>query len=400
MTVPHGQDKPKKPYPNFPCYAHPSGQWAFKCKGKTYYAGPWSDPDAAVRCFNEWRPLILQGIDPRRMEPVVRPGTLTVKQLCNQFLQNREQAVRDGEMTDRMFASYVAEAKRICDVLGRDTLVEKLASADFVRLRESYPASWGQTTRGDHIVKTRTIFTFALKDGLIDRPVVFGVGFEKPKKQVYARRQSQEFLERGTLDLTADECRRLVANSGEWLKAAILLGLNAGLGNTDVAQMTRGLIQPDGWVVYPRGKTGVVREFWLWPETQDAIRIAQEARGEPCNADDGELLFLTGKGRPLVWGRADGGRWIQTNNLTTAFGKLMRKLGIKRQDVGFYSLRRTFATVGSGSKDQVAVDYIMGHSGSTMSDLYRQRVDRCRLRDVAEFVRKWLFGDGVPVHGS
>ena len=56
------------------------------------------------------------------------------------------------------------------------------------------------------------------------------------------------------------------------------------------------------------------------------------------------------------------------------FRKLLQSLKAHRVGIGFYSLRRTFATVGSGTKDQVAVDFMMGHSPSSsdMSAVYRQ----------------------------
>jgi integrase len=68
------------------------------------------------------------------------------------------------------------------------------------------------------------------------------------------------------------------------------------------------------------------------------------------------------------------------------------KLGLHRPGLGFYALRHTFKTIGGDSRDQVAVDHIMGHRRNDMASAYRERIDDARLVAVTEHVRKWLFG--------
>jgi len=83
--------------------------------------------------------------------------------------------------------------------------------------------------------------------------------------------------------------------------------------------------------------------------------------------------------------------------LAKEFGKLLRSLKINgRKGLGFYTLRHTFRTVADESRDQPAVDFIMGHEVPHMSAVYRETISDERLRAVADHVRTWLFGEPSP----
>ena len=146
------------------------------------------------------------------------------------------------------------------------------------------------------------------------------------------------------------------------LKAMILLGINCGFGNNDIARLPRECLKlRRGWHEYERPKTEVKRRSPLWPETIAALKEVQKTRPEPLNAQHDHLVFVTSHGRP--WVRLREGKtsdsWIDA--ICLEFGKLRRAVGINRKWVGFYSLRRTFRTIADGAKDQVAANFIMGH---------------------------------------
>ena len=73
---------------------------------------------------------------------------------------------------------------------------------------------------------------------------------------------------------------------------------------------------------------------------------------------------------------------------------MVKRLDINgRKGLGFYTLRHTFATIAGESRDQVAVNAIMGHVDNSMAGVYRERISDERLIAVTDTVHQWLFGD-------
>ena len=79
------------------------------------------------------------------------------------------------------------------------------------------------------------------------------------------------------------------------------------------------------------------------------------------------------------------------NPVSKATTRLLQKLGLHRPGLSFYTLRHVFETVAGESRDQVAVDHVMGHSRNDMASVYRERIGDERLDAVSDHVRGWLF---------
>jgi integrase len=165
----------------------------------------------------------------------------------------------------------------------------------------------------------------------------------------------------------------------------LLLAANAGFGNNDCATLPRSALDLEGgWIDYPRPKTGIGRRCPLWPQTVAAIRESLDRRPKPKRAEDAGLVFITKRG--YSWAKD-----IADNPVSKETRKLLDRLGINGHR-NFYTLRHTFRTVADASKDQPAVDHIMGHETPHMSAVYREGIEDERLRAVADHVRRWLFG--------
>jgi integrase len=235
---------------------------------------------------------------------------------------------------------------------------------------------------GNVIQYVRSVFKHAFDAELLDRPVRFGPGFKRPSKKVVRLHRAEQ----GPKLFTASEVRRMIDVAGLPLKAMILLGINAGFGNGDCGNLPlTALDLENGILDYPRPKTGIPRRCPLWPETVDALRDALIKRPIPKREGDVGLVFITKHGHSWAKDTPDG-------PISKEMAKLLKELGINgRKGLGFYTLRHTFRTVADESKDQPAVDFIMGHEVPHMSAVYRETISDERLRSVADHVRRWLF---------
>lgn len=390
------KEKPQKPYKDFPLFPHSRGQWVKKIKGKLWWFGVWSDPDAALARYNKEIGDILAGRDPRRHAVTETSSECILVDLVNVFLASKENMVDSGRLSRKMFVQYREACRVMLEYLGKNVHVSALGPKDFSGLIASFPKTWGLSMIGGTVGRIRSVFLFADEMELIEKPVKFGQDFVRPRKAEQRRERSGKLATRGRLYFEAAECHKLLAETkNDTIKACVMLGLNAGFGNTDCSTLTMTSVNFDkGWIDFPRPKTGIERRVPLWPETTATLRKCISKRALPSDSQWADRLFLTREGTPLVWDHLEeDGKYRSQNNLTLTFGRLLRKCKLNKEGHNFYSLRRTFETVASGTKDQVAIDLIMGHEDGSMAAVYRQGIDDVRLTAVVEHVRKWLFGE-------
>lgn len=357
----------RKSRKDFPLTQRSDGRFQKKVRGRVHYF-----TGTRQEALDEWLRIkddLLAGRDPKE-----RCGDLTLRDLFNRFLTAKKNAVDSGELTQRSWNDYKSITDQIRDTLGLTRTVESLTADDFAKLRQRLAQGRSLVTLKNLIGRAKVVFRYAETENLVEKNIVGlrSQSFRKPSRSDLRKENARLRKENGKKIFTPEEIHLLLEKSTPQLRAFILLACNTGMGNTDVANLDPEHIE-DGWLDYPRPKTGVERRAKLWRETTDAI------------VEAGNLPLLT----------KYGGRWVNSdssdNALSKAFRKLIDECGIRRKGTNFYSFRRVFETVAGETKDQPAVDRVMGHEGDDMASVYRQGISDERLEAVAACVHDWLF---------
>jgi integrase len=337
-----------------------------------------------------------------------------MRELANHYLTAKQRKLEAGELKLWSFNTIYRAVGRLIEHFGAERMVDDISPDEFGKLRSWLAKDCGPLYLADQIQKTRSMFKFGYEAGLIQNPVRFGPEFVKPPRKVVrlARRNNGERL------FSAKEVHAMLKQASPSLKAMILLGINCGMGNTDVAQLPMDALDlKRGFIRYPRPKTGIDRRAPLWPETVKALKTAIKVRPAPKHDDHGDLVFITRFGNPWIqvtapikrrclkcesiFSEPEGAaprcptcrvvlphratRASMTDSVANEFEKILDAVGIERPGRGFYWLRHTFRTVADAVGDRPAIDKIMGHEdASDMRNAYVEKIDDGRLRKVPD----------------
>lgn len=358
----------------FPLTLHPTGQFCKKIKGRLYYFG--TDRQQALQCYLE-QASHLHGGHPKLRTST--SGNITVTTLCNLYLQHQESRVEAGELSARHFADQINSLRMFAQFLGKHCMVSQISTLDLQNYKRKLQKNHGSAHRTNlHISNMKAMFNWARNnDVLQDIPNLHAVAKVKLTQ-----------IERQTF--TREQVTKLLEMAKPQMKAMILLGLNCGFGCTDCAELRwQDLNLKEGRVKLARKKTGVPRNLSLWPETAEALEKIPQV---------GPLVFYTAKQNPWVRtikkkDKHGVEKYTIDNCVSKAFAKLMKKAGIKAEKgVGFYTLRRTAATLAAQSGDPFAVQRLLGHADLRMASTYVQDVSEQTDR-VVNNVRKLIIQD-------
>ncbi|MBN2130209.1 MAG: tyrosine-type recombinase/integrase [Sedimentisphaerales bacterium] len=383
----HSLTKRKRRDKNTP-WVHPSGRWVKKHAGRAYYLGKVSDdPDGKLAC-EEWlriRPDVLKG---RRPQPA---GGVELRAVANAFLAAKDRSMQAGEIKPSSFSEYHTICTRMIAFFGARRVVADLVGDDFGAFRAELAKTYGPVGLVKRIQIVKSIFKYAWESGVIEHPPRLGADFKRPSAKVLRLARAAA----GDRTYTAKEIRQMIDAAGVQVRAMIYMGINAALGNTDVAELPKDAIDWEtGILSFPRPKTGIPRRVCLWKETLDSLKASIADRPKAKAIEDDRLVFITKYGRSWMRFRPKEdkpGTWV--NSVYLEFNKILQKIGIDRSGCGFYGLRHTFRSVADSHPDVHAVNTVMGHEdGRSMRTHYVRSIDDSRLVAVAEHVHRWLYG--------
>lgn len=178
------------------------------------------------------------------------------------------------------------------------------------------------------------------------------------------------------------EVQRILAASSDSTRLYLLLMLNCGMTQIDVAELLQSEVDwKKGRITRKRSKTrkGANGDnvpsitYPLWPEV---FRLLKEHR-----STHPELALTNANGEPLKVESLIGGRLTKKDNIRSAFNRVIRKLAASKTkplkiDKPLKLLRKTAATkLGAHPEYAKFAQYFLGHAPTTVADKHYVRPD-------------------------
>ncbi len=272
-------------------------------------------------------------------------------------------------ISPRTLADYVSACQDFANsVRGKVERPSNLGPAHFAAFVDAIRKRFGFDRRKKWIICIRCAFKWAAESRLIDQIPHYGPSMKVPGRS----EQRKSRADRGRRHYLPAEIAKLIQAAKPKMRAMILLALNGGMANTDCALFSRRHMT-DGWVDFPRPKTGIARRFPLWDETVKALDQIPARQGS-------ELVFTTKHGAPYIQKGKD--------QISIRFTALCKAAKVKC--FGFRALRRTHRTASDQLGDQRAAALVMGHEAGDVGGLYVEAIDDARLKKLVEHVRTSL----------
>ena len=355
----------------FPLTLHPTGQYCKKINGRIRYFG--TDKKKALERYLA-QATYLHGC--QKSINMASNGKMTLKELCDIYLQYQHSKVLANKLTPKHHNDQISSVRKLMSFLGRGRTIESISTLDLQNYKRKLQSAYASVDRLNlNISVMKAMFHWARRNDILENiPNIDAISKGKVvHKDMYT--------------FNSQQIKKLLSAADVKMRAMIWLGLNCGFGCTDCGKLKwKELDLKNGRVRLARNKTGVRRNFPLWPETIQALKELPRS---------GQLVFYTSQGHPwvttVVKTKSNGERkYTPVNRVTPTFSRLMKKVRMQvPKGTGLCSVRRTAATMAARSGDPFAVQRLLGHVDLTMATRYVQDVSEQTDR-VIENSRKYV----------
>jgi integrase len=273
----------------------------------------------------------------------------TIRELVDAYLTFRKSQADSGDLSVAMYTDdyYQLEAfADHCKKNGKTSLAE-VVTPDFLNKHKADTRDKYSVTTLWHSVKAvKRLLTWGWKQERLEslpRNLDDYAKVERPKP-------APKFF-------MVEEVKSMYASATDRMRLYILLALNGGLTQIDIATLTHNMVDwKIGIISRDRNKTGVPQGCKLWPTTLALLKQA----ATNSNAKGNNLVLVSEEGNQLTYETVSiDGKHSKVDSIRSAFGRLKIKCKLK-DNRGFKTFRKTGA-------DAIAKQY---QSETHLVDLY------------------------------
>ncbi len=226
----------------FPLTLHPTGQYCKRIKGKLYYFGV--DRRKALERYLEQATYLHTG---KGSKPKSTTDSLSIKTLCNLYLEHQESGVAIGEIEFHHFNDQISILRNFVKFISPNRLVSEIPTVELQNYRTKLIKMGKAAYTINNVIATiKAMYNWAMDNEVIDNipnlKAIKKVVIPKPEKPTFTVVQIQKLLE----------------NTSAQMRAMILLGLNCGFGRVNCGSPSR-----------------ASKECSLWGEGQEICCVLQ-----------------------------------------------------------------------------------------------------------------------------
>ncbi|MEA1951702.1 MAG: hypothetical protein U9N87_09970 [Planctomycetota bacterium] len=307
----------------------------------------------------------------------------TVEGHVETFLTDKKAAAAAGLITPGRVKKLRIQLTHFQKWLGQETPVAEITSSTLTGykaeiLRQVEAKSWSRTTAHERMSTAKSFVRWLWQiEAIAALPRVLG-----GKSNVLEIGKSRSPI----VVFEQEEIQSLLNNASQRTKLYVLLMLNCGMTQKDIADIRFSEVD---WkaarITRKRSKTrrhDSVPEvsYLLWPETLKLLRRER-------NPSEKGRVLLGKSGRPL-WHEelVEEGKYKKSDSISSAFERLRSKLKIKKPLI---SLKKTSASLIRGRQDSSGLeDLFLGHAPQKLSEKHYAKIPQERLDETLKWLRE------------